>query len=81
MQVVQSSSSSNEPTQQVLLFETLPPIFVLNLEHFLYDAATEGINKISKSVQFAPELEISIRTLFSFVSPCTAKNFSCLISV
>ena len=85
MQVVQSSSSSssNETTQQVFLFETLPPILVLHLERFLYDAATEGIHKISKPVQFAPELKIPIGTPFSFASPMlnNAKNSSCFISV
>ena len=83
MQVVQSSSSLNEAAQQVLLFETLPPFLVLHLGRFLYDAATEGINKISKPVQFAPELEIPIGTPFSFASPMlnNAKNPSCLILV
>ena len=35
----------------------------------MYDATTEDINKISKPIQFAPELEIPIGTIFSFVSP------------
>jgi ubiquitin carboxyl-terminal hydrolase 10 len=48
--------------------EALPPILVLHLERFLYDATADGIVKTSKSVQFAPELEIPIGTIFSFVS-------------
>jgi hypothetical protein len=50
-------SNSNEATQQESL-EALPPILVLNLERFLYEAATEGTNKTGKSVQFESELEI-----------------------
>ncbi|KAF8484498.1 hypothetical protein DFH94DRAFT_235293 [Russula ochroleuca] len=57
VQVGQSSPS--EASQQVLL-EVLPPVLVLHLERFLYDAATDGINKISKPVHFAPELEIPL---------------------
>ena len=65
-------SYSNEASQQVLL-ETLPPILVLHLDRFQYDEATEGIVKISKPVQFAPELEIPHRTIFSFALPVLAK--------
>ena len=61
-------SSSGEASQQVLL-ETLPPVLVLHLERFLYDAGADGINKIRKPVQFTPDLEIPIGTIFSF-SPC-----------
>ena len=68
IQVVQSSSSSNEATQQVLL-EALPPILVLHLERFVYDVATESINKITKPVQFGSELEIPLGTDFLFFSP------------
>ena len=50
-------SSSTDASQQVLL-EALPPTLVLHLERFLYDAATDRLSKITKPVQFAPELEI-----------------------
>ena len=60
-------SGSNEASQQVQI-EVLPPILVLHLERFLYDATADGIVKISKLVQFAPEIEIPIGTIFSFVS-------------
>ena len=63
MQVVQSSSSSNEATQQVLL-EVLPQILVRHLERFVYDAATESVNRIRKPVHFGPELEIPLGTGF-----------------
>jgi hypothetical protein len=42
----------------------------LHLERFLYDASADGIKKISKPIQFAPELEIPLGTIFSYVSPC-----------
>ena len=41
-----------------MLFEILPPVLVLHLKRFMYDATTDGIDKISKPVQFEPELEI-----------------------
>ena len=66
MQVSQSGSS--EANQQVLL-EALPPVLVLHLERFLYDAATDCIDKISKPVQFMPELEIPPGTGFSSITP------------
>jgi ubiquitin carboxyl-terminal hydrolase 10 len=60
--------SSIEASQQVTL-EALPPILVLHLERFLYDGTADGIVKISKPIQFAPELEISLGTIFSsFIS-------------
>jgi ubiquitin carboxyl-terminal hydrolase 10 len=64
MQLVQLGPSGNEASQLVLI-EALPPVLVLHLKRFLYDAATNGINKISKPVQFAPELEIPLGTIFS----------------
>jgi ubiquitin carboxyl-terminal hydrolase 10 len=60
-------SSSSEGSQEVLL-EALPPVLVLHLERFLYDAAADGIAKTRKPVQFAPELEIPPGTILSFVS-------------
>jgi hypothetical protein len=65
-------SSSSDASQQVLL-EALPPVLILHLERFLYDAAMDSINKISKPVQFMPELEIPPGTGFSFISPMLAK--------
>jgi ubiquitin carboxyl-terminal hydrolase 10 len=71
LQPVQSVRlASSEASQQVLI-EALPPVLVLHLKRFLYDAAADGIVKISKPVQFAPELEIPLGTIFSpLFSPC-----------
>ena len=60
-QVGQSSGS-----QQVHI-ENLPPILVLRLEWLLCDVAADGIDKIRKPVQFAPEFEIPPGTIVSFV--------------
>ncbi|KAH9987821.1 hypothetical protein BJV77DRAFT_770711 [Russula vinacea] len=57
-------SGVGEGSQQVLI-ETLPPILVLHLKRFLYDAAADGIVKISKPVRFAPEFEIPLETIAS----------------
>jgi ubiquitin carboxyl-terminal hydrolase 10 len=62
-------SSLGEASQQVLI-EVLPPVLVLHLKRFLYDVATDGVLKISKLIQFAPELEIPLGTIFSLVPPC-----------
>jgi ubiquitin carboxyl-terminal hydrolase 10 len=48
---------SNEASQQVQI-EALPPVLVIHLERFLYDTTANGIKKINKPVQFAPELDI-----------------------
>ncbi|KAH9998207.1 hypothetical protein BJV77DRAFT_1064759 [Russula vinacea] len=57
-QPVQVGPSDSSDASQEVLLEALPPVLVLHLERFLYDAATDRIDKISKPVQFAPELEI-----------------------
>jgi hypothetical protein len=57
--------SSIEASQQVL-FEALPPVLVLQLERFLYDAAADGMTKISKPIRFPPELEFPLGTIFFF---------------
>ena len=66
-------SGSSEASQQVLL-EALPFILVLHLERFLSDAAMDGSNKISKFVQFAPELEVPLGMIFSFVSSMLSES-------
>jgi ubiquitin carboxyl-terminal hydrolase 10 len=46
--------------------EALPPVLVLHLKRFLYDATADGIVKISKPIRFAPELEIPLGTILYF---------------
>jgi ubiquitin carboxyl-terminal hydrolase 10 len=70
VQVGQSSSS--EASQEVLL-EVLPPVLVLHLKRFSYDVAADCIVKISKPVQFTPELEIPLGMILSFVSTCSPR--------
>jgi len=60
-------SGSSEASRQILV-EKLPPVLVLHLKRFLYDVAADGIVKINKAVQFAPELEIPLGAIFFFVS-------------
>ncbi|KAG2052780.1 cysteine proteinase [Suillus hirtellus] len=43
--------------QQVYI-ESLPPILILHLKRFLYDANKGGVAKVGKQVAFAPELEV-----------------------
>ena len=67
--------------------DPVPPVRPL-LTHMIADGplrheAGISIHKISKPVQFAPELKIPIGTPFSFASPMlnNAKNSLCFISV
>ncbi|CAA7271095.1 unnamed protein product [Cyclocybe aegerita] len=46
-----------EAHQQVLI-EALPPILVLHMKRFCYDAASGAVVKVGKHVSFGPELEI-----------------------
>ncbi|KAN0105390.1 putative ubiquitin carboxyl-terminal hydrolase 3 [Russula decolorans] len=59
-QFVQISASGLGNASQQVLIEALPPVLVLHLNRVRYDAAAGGITKIGKSIQFAPELEISL---------------------
>ncbi|KAF8495929.1 hypothetical protein F5888DRAFT_1615230 [Russula emetica] len=54
-QVGPSGPSTGEVT---VLIEALPPVLVLHLKRFSYDAATGGVVKNSKPVQLSSELEI-----------------------
>jgi ubiquitin carboxyl-terminal hydrolase 10 len=60
--------SSGEVSQQVQI-EVLPPVLVLHLKRDLYDAVADDVVKISKPVQFTPELEIPLGTIPSFPFP------------
>ncbi|KAI0264781.1 hypothetical protein BGY98DRAFT_1181764 [Russula aff. rugulosa BPL654] len=54
-----SASGLGNASQQVFI-QPLPPVLVLHLNRFRYDAAAGGITKIGKSIQFGPELEIPL---------------------
>ena len=71
LQPVQLDQSGLGDTSQKVLVEGLPPILVLHLKRFV---SADGIVKISKPVQFAPELKIPLGTIFSFVSPLLAET-------
>ena len=71
VQVGQSGSS--ESSQQVFL-ESLPPVLVVHLKRFLYDATADGIVKINKPIQFAPELEIPPGAILLFLSPRVSRG-------
>merc|ERR550519_989737 len=42
-----------------LSLEELPPVLILHLKRFVYDAATGGVQKVMKAVNFGVELEIN----------------------
>jgi hypothetical protein len=69
-----SASGLGNASQQVLV-EALPPVLVLHLNRVRYDAAAGSITKIGKSIQLAPELEIPLGTISTFLAPAAeAKN-------
>ena len=68
-QPLQVGPSSSIGASQQVRIETLPPILVLHLKRFLYDATADGMVKIGKAVRFVPEVEIPLGTIFSLVFP------------
>ena len=54
-----------------LSLEELPPILILHLKRFVYDANTGGVQKILKQVEFGVDLEISKSVLSA---ECRATN-------
>ena len=69
LQPVQLGPSGFSEASQQVLIEVLPPVLVLHLKRFLYDMDADGIVKISKQIQFGPELEIPLGTIFSLRFP------------
>ncbi|KIJ59679.1 hypothetical protein HYDPIDRAFT_177724 [Hydnomerulius pinastri MD-312] len=43
---------------QLVQIDSLPPILILHLKRFLYDASAGGVAKVGKQVSFTPELEV-----------------------
>ena len=70
-----SASGLGNASQQVLL-DALPPVLVLHLNRFRYDAVAGGIMKIDNSIQFAPELKIPLGNIFFFLATVKAENTS-----
>ena len=68
LQPVQLGQSGFGEASRKVLIERLPPVLVLHLKRFLYDEAADGIIKISRPVQFAPELDIPLGKISLFVS-------------
>jgi hypothetical protein len=54
--------------------ETFPSVLVLRLERLVYNASADGIVELNKPIQFTPELDIPLGTIFSFVSPVLAET-------
>ena len=71
-------SGSGEASQEVLI-EALPSILVLHLKRFLYDTATRGVVKIGKPVQFGPDLDIPLGTLFHLCHAAVEVENECLV--
>jgi len=54
-----------------LSIEELPPILILHLKRFVYDANTGGVQKILKQIEFSVDLEVS-KSILS--AECRASN-------
>ena len=70
-QFMQDGPSGLSDASQALLIEALPPVLVLHLKRFRYDAAVGGVIKIGKPVHFSPEIEIPLGTLLIFIPAAT----------
>ena len=70
-----SASGLDNASPQVLI-EVLPPVLILHLNRVRYDVAAGGIKKIGKSIQLAPELEIPLGTIFTFLAAAGDENTS-----
>ena len=83
MRVFQSKSTDDgasglrDARQQII--SALPPVLVLHLNRVRYDAAAGGLIKIGKSIQFGPDLEIPLGTIFSFLAVAEAEYFCDLV--
>ena len=67
------ASGLDNASQQVLI-EALPQVLVLHLNRVKYDVAAGCIKKIGKSIELAPELEIPLGTIFTFLAAVEAEN-------
>ncbi|KZP33440.1 hypothetical protein FIBSPDRAFT_943254 [Athelia psychrophila] len=71
LQYISAPSSVQVPTRpgviidanQQVHIKAVPPVFVLHMKRFLYDAKVNGMANIGKQVSFGPELEISPETM------------------
>ena len=63
-QPMQDGTSGLSDARQQMLIEVLPPVLVLHLDRFRYDAAASGITKIGKSIRFESDLEVPLGTNF-----------------
>jgi Ubiquitin carboxyl-terminal hydrolase len=60
---------------QQMLIEALPPVLVLHLKRFRYDAAAGGVIKIGKPVRFPSQLEIPLGMIFTFLAAAGTENY------
>ena len=74
-QFMQDGPSGLSDVSQQMLIEALPRVLVLHINRVRYDANAGSLMKIGKSIQFAPELEIPLGTVFSFVAIADAEYF------
>lgn len=56
---------------QTVHIDALPPILILHLKRFLYDASAGGVAKVGKQVSFASELDVpSGKQILNVQLPC-----------
>ena len=69
-------SPGTDASQQILI-AALPPVLVLHVKRFYYDAAA-GVVKLAKRVTFGPELEVGSGTSFSLSSSVRESTYGCV---
>jgi hypothetical protein len=65
-QSMQDGTSGLSDASQRMLIEVLPPVLVLHLNRFRFDAAASVITKIGKSIRFESDLQVPLGTIFHF---------------
>jgi ubiquitin carboxyl-terminal hydrolase 10 len=75
-QSVEDGPSGFADASQQMLIEALPPVLVLHLKRFQYDAAAGGVIKIGKAVQFSSEIEIPFGMPFVFTPALAEADYT-----
>ncbi|CAK5278168.1 unnamed protein product, partial [Mycena citricolor] len=66
-----------EASQQVLI-DSLPPILVLHMKRFCYDAAEGAVIKVGKQIVFSPELELGNDLMAAKSKPARYRLFGAI---
>ena len=78
---MQDGTSGLSDVSQQMLISVLPPVLVLHLNRFRYDAAASGIMKIGKSIRFESDLQVPLGTNFRFSRGSRGREYFMIWSI